>query len=74
MTDDEAYWQVVEITGVGSGEMWFDVVADELSQDDAETKADQDERHVAVPIPYNPDPPAGIGQYVDDYDREVRQE
>ena len=65
------YWQIVEITGVGLGEMWFDVVADELSRDDAESRASRQKRHVAVPMPYNPDPPAGIGEVVDDYEREV---
>ena len=69
--DSENHWQVVEITGVGLGEMWFDVVADELSRDAAETRASRHERHVAVPMPYSPDPPAGIGEIVDDYEREV---
>jgi len=70
-SDDDGHWQVVEITGVGLGEMWFEVVADELSRDDAETRASRQERHVAVPMAYSPDPPAGIGEVVDDYEREV---
>lgn len=71
MTDGTGYWQVVEITGVGIGEMWFDVVDDELPQDTAETRADSRDQHVAVPMPYDPDHPVPIGSVVDDYERKV---
>ncbi|USZ73772.1 hypothetical protein [Natronosalvus halobius] len=71
MSNETDHWQVVEITGVGIGEMWFDVVADELSQDVAERRAGQRDRHVAVPMTYDPGEPVGIGQVVDDYDRAV---
>jgi hypothetical protein len=68
---DTDHWQVVEITGVGIGEMWFDVVAEDLSQETAEQRADQRDRYVAVPMPYDPDIPPEIGQVVDDYNRQV---
>lgn len=65
------HWQIVEITGVGIGEMWFEVVDDSLSQESAEQRADQRDRYVAVPMPYDPEIPPGIGQIVDDYERKV---
>lgn len=67
----DSHWQVVKITGVGLGEMWFDEVADELSQREAERRAGKRERYVAVPMPYNPDHEVPIGHVVDSYDREV---
>jgi len=68
------HWQLVEITGVGIGELWFDVVADELDQATAESRADRNERHVAVPMPYDPDGPVPIGAVVDNYEREIVEE
>ena len=67
----DAHWQLVEITGVGLGEMWFDTVAEDLTQDEAERRASSRERYVAVPMPYNPDETIPIGHVTDDYDREV---
>lgn len=43
-------WQVVEITGVGMGEMWFDVVKSTLPKYRAESLASREARHVAVPM------------------------
>jgi len=68
---DEEHWQVVEITGVGLGEMWFDVVAEELDKRTAERRASNRERYVAVPMSYSPEEPVGIGEVVDDYRQEV---
>jgi len=65
------HWQVVEITGVGLGEMWFDEVADELTQREAEHRAANRERYVAVPMPYEPDHEVPIGHVVDSYNRKV---
>jgi len=65
------HWQVVEITGVGLGEMWFNVVSEGLTQRQAETRSANRDRHVAVPMPYSPDEPVGIGKVVDHYDREI---
>ena len=65
------HWQVVEISGVGIGEMWFDVVRDGLPQDEAERRAGRRDRYVSVPMSFDPDEPVGIGQVVDDYRREV---
>jgi hypothetical protein len=70
MSDDD-HWQLIEITGVGLGELWFDVVADELDQRTAERRASNRERYAAVPMPYNPDEEVGIGEEVDSYTREV---
>lgn len=68
---ERAHWQVVEITGVGLGEMWFDEVADDLTRDEAERRASKNERHVAVPMPYEPDHEVPIGHVVDNYERTV---
>jgi len=68
---NDAHWQLVEITGVGLGEMWFDTVAEDLHQDEAERRASNRDRYVAVPMPYNPDEAIPIGHVTDDYDREV---
>jgi hypothetical protein len=65
------HWQVVEITGVGLGELWFDEVADELTQREAERRASNRERYVAVPMPYDPDHEVPIGHEVDSYERTV---
>ena len=70
MTRTDAHWQVVEITGVGLGEMWFDVVQDDLTQQDAQRRAERRDRHVAVPMSYNPEG-VPIGGRVDDYNRTV---
>jgi hypothetical protein len=42
-------WQVAEVTGIGVGELWFDTVADGLTQDAAETRARRKENHIAIP-------------------------
>ena len=65
------HWQLVEITGVGLGEMWFNKVADDLTQREAERRASNRERYVAVPMPYNPDHEVPIGHVVDSYERQV---
>jgi len=67
----EDHWQVIEVTGVGIGELWFDTVDQDLSQQAAEQAAERNERWVAVPMPYDPDDAIPIGHKVDDYDREV---
>lgn len=68
---EDRHWQVVEVTGVGIGELWFDVVQEELDRETAESKASMAERRVAVPMPYSPEEPVGIGEVTDDYRREV---
>jgi hypothetical protein len=67
----DRHWQVVKITGVGLGEMWFDEVADGLTQREAERRASKRERYVAVPMPYDPEHEVPIAHVVDSYDREV---
>lgn len=44
-------WQVVEVTGVGNGELWFDVVEQGLRRPEAQAKAGRNERHIAIPEP-----------------------
>jgi hypothetical protein len=70
-TSGTKHWQLVKITGVGLGEMWFDQVADELTQREAEQRAANRDRYVAVPMPYDPDGAVPIGHVVDDYERQV---
>jgi len=65
------HWQVVKITGVGLGEMWFDPVKENITQQKAERRASKRERYVAVPMPYSPEHEVPIGHVVDDYDRQV---
>lgn len=42
-------WQVAEVTGIGVGELWFDTVADGLSQDVAERRASHSDNYIAIP-------------------------
>jgi len=44
---------------------------DELTQGEAERRASNRERYVAVPMPYSPDHEVPIGHVVDSYDRQV---
>ena len=44
-------WQVVEVTGIGIGELWFETVADGLRQDTAESRAARQDNHIAIPEP-----------------------
>ncbi|ELY96524.1 hypothetical protein [Natrialba taiwanensis] len=46
-----ARWQVAEGTGIGIGELWFDTVADGLTQRAAEDRARGVDNHVAIPEP-----------------------
>lgn len=69
------YWQVVRVTGVGLGELWFDGVTTEVSQERAEELARKEADWIAVPIPYEPteDERAEMDRnfdlQVDDYER-----
>lgn len=49
--DDIAQWQVVEVTGIGDGELWFETVADGLSERPAQLRANKDQRYIAIPEP-----------------------
>jgi len=42
-------WQVAEVTGIGVGELWFDTVADGLSQETAERRASRSDNYIAIP-------------------------
>jgi len=42
-------WRVVEVTGIGVGELWFDAVSDGLSKTRAERKARNEARWIAIP-------------------------
>ena len=42
-------WQVVKVTGIGVGELWFETVADGLEQSEAETRAGRRTKHIAIP-------------------------
>jgi hypothetical protein len=44
-------WQVVEVTGVGFGEMWYEIVVDGVPRDVAESRANRRAFHVAIPMP-----------------------
>ena len=44
-------WQLVEITGVGIGEMWYDLVEDELTENNARRRAARNKDWHAVPMP-----------------------
>lgn len=48
-----------------------DQCGDELTQREAERRASNRERYVAVPMPYSPDHEVPIGHVVDSYDRQV---
>ena len=49
-------WQVVEITGIGHGELWFDVVEDGLQERDAQRQAARSEpQYIAIPMNELPD-------------------
>jgi len=48
-------WQVVEVTGVGSGELWFDVVDNDLTKRRAQNRAGGVDRHMAIPMNEVPD-------------------
>jgi len=48
------HWQVVKVTGVGIGELWFDGVTTEVSEERAKELARRERRWIAVPIPYEP--------------------
>jgi hypothetical protein len=53
MTDQ---WQIVEVTGIGHGELWFEVVEADLSKRDAQRRAARgEEEHIAIPMDEVPD-------------------
>lgn len=73
---EKDHWQVIEIDGVGIGELWFDVVDDGISRSEAEKRARTRPRLVAVPEPYEPkgddrEKMNEPGAVVDDFEREV---
>jgi hypothetical protein len=47
--ESDAAWQVVEVTGIGIGELWFDSVRDGLSQRQAERRAGKQDSYIAIP-------------------------
>jgi hypothetical protein len=48
-TESDATWQVVEVTGIGIGELWFESVRDGLSQRQAERRAQKQDSYIAIP-------------------------
>ena len=51
MSGTERGWQLVEVTGIGIGELWFETVADGLTQQSAESRASRRDKYLAVPEP-----------------------
>jgi len=48
-------WQVVEVTGVGSGELWFDVIETGLTKRRAQNRAGGVDRYITIPMNDLPD-------------------
>lgn len=55
MSDTESVWQVVEVTGIGHDELWFDVVEDALTKRRAQRKASGADEYIAIPENEVPD-------------------
>jgi hypothetical protein len=53
--DDADQWQVAEVTGIGLGELWFDVVEDGLTKRRAQNRAGGVDRYIAIPMNELPD-------------------
>jgi hypothetical protein len=51
----ESVWQVVEVTGIGHDELWFDVVEDGLTRGRAQRKASGADEYIAIPENEVPD-------------------
>lgn len=47
--DGDQHWQVVEVTGIGVDELWFDAVDEGLTQRAAEDRATGVDNHIAIP-------------------------
>jgi hypothetical protein len=48
-------WQVAKVTGIGKGELWFDVVEGDLGKKQAHHRARGSERYIAIPMNEMPD-------------------
>lgn len=71
------HWQVVRVTGVGLGELWFDVEHKRLTQNQAEDEARRADDLIAIPMSYDPTDEEsreilGGGKVVDDYERGLK--
>jgi len=73
------HWQVVQVTGIGHGELWFDKVTEEVTHRRAEELARKEPDYIAVPTPYDPTEAETElidkeGFVVDDYQRGVTEQ
>ena len=53
--DKDGLWQVAEVTGIGTDELWFDTVEDELTKRRAQNRAGGVDRYIAIPMNELPD-------------------